>query len=171
MSALSPTTARVTLSVGSNDIGFVYSLSMCAVSSAGCTTSYAMTKAKNVQETLVSLYRDILIKAPNANLYVFAYPLPFNDSVAKCGKLTISQANRKALNQVGATLNTSIKGAVDSSGARAFFVDTNPQFNGHRLCDPTPWILDSTHLTRSFHPTDAGYSAMVEAFMASGSPK
>ena len=52
------------------------------------------------------------------------------------------------------------------TNAGAHYVDVNPAFDGHRICNGSSWLhaVDILHLDESYHPTPAGQRAYEAAF-------
>lgn len=103
---------------------------------------------------------------------------------------TLSLELRKSINQLIQDLNTGIKAGIAGSfhSERTHFVDVDPQFNGHRFCQPEhtiidQYISDKVYLwnmspieanstdpgmsLRPFHPKEIGYKAMTNAIIQS----
>lgn len=103
---------------------------------------------------------------------------------------TLSLELRKSINQLIQDLNTGIKAGIAGSfhSERTHFVDVDPQFIGHRFCQPghtiiDQYISDKVYLwnmspteaiatdpgmsLRPFHPKQIGYKAMTNAIVQS----
>jgi hypothetical protein len=97
---------------------------------------------------------------------------------------------RKSINQLLQDLNTGIKAGIAASpySERTHFIDVDPQFNGHRFCEPEHTIIEQYTSTkvylwnmspaeanatdpgmslRPFHPKEIGYKAMTNAIIQS----
>ena len=109
LSALTSTTAYVTISVGGNDAGFASVLTTCAQPSWLSNCNGAIDKAQLVINTtlpgrLTTLYSSIKAKAPNARVIVVGYPRIFNGE--DCNLLTwFSPTEESRLNATADLLN------------------------------------------------------------------
>ncbi len=86
-------TEIVTISIGSNDVGFADYAKACVLNShipnLGCgpgTPAYADISSKinanSFLPKLEAVYNTILQKAPNAQVYVLSYPMLFGDAAS-----------------------------------------------------------------------------------------
>ncbi|GAB2979250.1 hypothetical protein GCM10023080_050950 [Streptomyces pseudoechinosporeus] len=106
-----------------------------------------------------------LAAAPNARLIVPGYPKLF-DVNASC-TFTQNRFNpypevRKQMNAAAVELNKVIQDAVRQAGGRAQFLDAQPLFDGHGICDPDPFLTDPASvgvsaLNDSYHPNTKGH--------------
>ena len=110
LSALTSTTAYVTISVGGNDAGFASVLTTCAQPSWLSNCNGAIDTAKTIINTtipgrLATLYSSIRAKAPNANVIVVGYPRIFNGE--DCNAFTwFSPTEESRLNATADLLNS-----------------------------------------------------------------
>jgi lysophospholipase L1-like esterase len=160
LSALSTSTAYVTVSVGGNDAGFADVLTECALPSWMSNCSGAIDGAQYVindllPSRLASLYASIRSKAPNARVIVVGYPRIFNGT--DCNLLTwFSSSEMSRLNSTADLLNS--RTATAASNAGLSFVNPTSRFLGHAVCDRTEWINGlSSPITESYHPNIAGH--------------
>ncbi|MFF7359962.1 GDSL-type esterase/lipase family protein [Streptomyces sp. NPDC008125] len=159
LSALSSSTALVSISVGGNDVGFADVMQTCVLSSeATCISSVnaAVTKAQNVLPgSLDSLYGSIHAKAPSAHVVVLSYPHFYKIS-GSC-ILGLSENARKAINNGADVLNSVIaKRAANAGFTYSSVVD---EFTGHELCSGDAWLNSVTlPVYNSYHPKAAGQS-------------
>lgn len=159
LGALSAQTTLVSLTVGGNDIGFANVVLTCKFSTTQACAD-AVTGAENQARTtlpakLAATYAAIASRAPHARLVVLGYPRLFETN--SCGWLSMSLANRQALNQGADVLEAVISAAAQGAGAS--YVSLQTWFTGHRVCAPTPWINGTVAIAvDSYHPNASGYS-------------
>ena len=160
VAALPATAARVTLSVGGNDVGFSNVMQNCFVlvnSSceshiiAGETLVSNGTLGTNIANAIAA----IRAKAPTAKVVVTGYPLLFDPSSSY---RWASRVNTGTL-----ALNDAIQAAAVTSGG--VFVDLEAAFAGHGIGSASPWINNWSWLRQvdSFHANAAGYAAYAAA--------
>jgi len=162
LSALSASTAYVTISVGGNDAGFSGVITTCAQPSWLSNCNGAINQAQSyINDTLpasvLKLYSSIRSKAPNAKVVVAGYPRIFNGE--DCHPLTwFSPSEETRLNQTANLLNARLRAAAVTAG----FTWANPTsaFVGHAVCDSPPWLNGLTNpVNESFHPNRTGHSS------------
>ena len=144
--ALSADTDLVTIGLGGNDFGIFGALSGCASDQpagpqlqAECQTLFAdseaaaafVGKAKRVESRLTRSLRVIARRAPDAQVVVVGYPRLMPPS-GTCPAAVLTAEGVGFANQVARTLNASLKGAADKSGAA--FVDLTGPSTGHDVC-------------------------------------
>lgn len=167
--ALSSSTEKVTITIGGNDVGFVYYLISCVVVCGPGTPFYdAMMDGINddFKSNLKTTYETILTKAPTAEVYVLDYPYMSAEDAVTCGPFDFSGARN-----VQVKLNTTIMSAVTEVGnARLHYVPTNyagSPFTDKHLCTDDPAGSDFDLLT--MHPNTQGqqdYATVAEAAIA-----
>ncbi|MDG4833608.1 SGNH/GDSL hydrolase family protein [Solwaraspora sp. WMMD1047] len=161
LGVLGPDTALVTVTVGGDDLGFSAGLKICIEGTDDDCRKVAGTAIDTIVTTLptslTGTYRAILAAAPYARLVVLGYPRLFEETDA-CRGLPMDATKRKLINVVAMALNAAIKTAVAEIQARVtpVYVPVDPYFNGHRLCDPAPWI-NGLGSDGPFHPNATGY--------------
>ena len=160
LSALSSTTAYVTISVGGNDAGFASVLTTCAQPSwlsncNGAIDTAQSTINNTIPGRLATLYSSIRAKAPNARVIVVGYPRIFNGE--DCNALTwFSPTEESRLNATADLLNS--KTATAASNAGFTFVNPTSKFVGHAVCDSVEWLNGlSSPVSESYHPNVAGH--------------
>ncbi|WEH40517.1 SGNH/GDSL hydrolase family protein [Streptomyces sp. NBC_01218] len=159
LSALSSSTALVSISAGGNDVGFADVMQTCVLSGeATCVSSVnaAVTKAQTVLPSrLDSLYGSIHAKSPSAHVVVLGYP-HFYKLSGSC-ILGLSENSRKAINNGADALNAVIaKRAANAGFTYSSVVD---EFTGHELCSGDAWLNSvSLPVYNSYHPKAAGQS-------------
>ncbi len=162
LSALTSSTAYVSLSVGGNDAGFASVLTECAQPGWMSDCDGAIDKAQGVinntlPSRLATLYSSIRAKAPNATVVIVGYPRIFNGE--DCNALTwFSPAEETRLNSTADLLNSRL--ATAASNARFSFASPTSAFVGHAVCSSTEWLNGlSNPVSESYHPNRAGHSS------------
>jgi lysophospholipase L1-like esterase len=162
LSALSASTAYVTISVGGNDAGFADVLTECATPWWAGDCNGAIDDAQAFINTtlpgrLGTLYASIRSKAPHAKVVVVGYPRIFMGE--DCNAATwFSPEEEARLNQTADLLNSRTQTAA---AARGFsFANPTSRFIGHAVCDDVEWINGlSNPIGESYHPNKPGHSS------------
>ncbi len=160
LSALTTSTAYVTISVGGNDAGFADVLTECAQPAWMSNCNGAIDGAQSIINNtlpgrLSTLYSSIRSKAPNAKVIVVGYPRIFNGE--DCNAFTwFSPTEESRLNATADLLNSRTSTAA---AARGFtFVNPTSTFIGHAVCDSPEWLNGlSSPISESYHPNVAGH--------------
>jgi lysophospholipase L1-like esterase len=159
LSALSPATTLVSVTVGGNDVGFSDVIETCIIQSThDCLqaihgSEHAMTTS--LPRGLNRLLAAIRQHAPAARIVLTGYPLLFDPArPGSCSEM--SHREQIELNRAANLLDAAIKSAAARHGA--VFADVRAAFRGHAICDRAAWLhgLDFFSLNDSFHPTIAG---------------
>jgi len=160
LSALSSTTAYVTISVGGNDAGFASVLTTCAQPSWLSNCYGAIDKANSFINTtlpgrLTTLYSAIKAKSPAARVIVVGYPRIFNGE--DCNLLTwFSPTEESRLNATADLLNSKTQTAATAAGFQ--FANPASRFIAHAVCDDVEWLNGlSNPVGESYHPNRAGH--------------
>lgn len=153
----------VTITIGGNDIGFSSVVSTClgtnttaclnAVATATSTAGSSAFRAR-----LATLFGAVKAAAPGAKVVATSYPRLFNGK--DCSILTsFTSTEMTQLNNGADVLATAIQNAAGDAGVT--FADVRTPFNGHAVCDRTPWILNANLFKsyESFHPNATGHSS------------
>jgi hypothetical protein len=154
-------------------------------------------------QSMVSLLLEAHARAPQASIYVAGYPRLLGSFSGECGvgqflvtnlpvigseyvAVKITSADAAWIDSVVEELNTTLEDAVSTAqvltGVSITFVDPNPEFETHRLCDSSnTWIHEvegeynystkkATYVfPGSFHPTPEGQEQGYEsAFLSAG---
>ncbi|GGK93923.1 GDSL-type esterase/lipase family protein [Streptomyces flaveus] len=174
LAALSADTDLVTLTIGGNDVKFATAMATCAAPEPwaeacglGLTRSVEAMRDPKLAGQLAATYAKVLDAAPNARLIVPGYPKLF-DVNASC-TFTQNRFNpypevRKQMNAAAVELNKVIQDAVKQAGSRVQFLDAQPFFDGHGICDSDPFLTDpasvgASALNDSYHPNTKGHQA------------
>lgn len=167
LSALQDDTARVTITVGGNDIGFAPVLTECAKPGwwGDCDGSIDEALRITSQELpgrLGSLFGKISERSPQATVVVSGYPQLFNGD--DCHALTFfSGSEMSRLNAAATELNAVVRQQAVAAGFT--YVDAVPSFDGHAVCDDTEWVNNlSNPVDESFHPNVAGHQGYAQVF-------
>ncbi len=162
LSALSSSTAYVTISVGGNDAGFASVLTTCAqpawLSNCYGAIDRAQSYIRNtLPGSLSTLYASIRSRAPQAKVTVVGYPRIFNGE--DCNLFTwFSPTEEKRLNETADLMNATL--AARASAAGFSFADPTSRFVGHAVCDSPEWLNGlSNPISESYHPNKTGQSS------------
>ena len=162
LSALTPSTAYVTISVGGNDAGFADVLTTCAQPAwlSNCTAAVdrAQSYIRNtLPAALNTLYASIRARAPQAKVTVVGYPRIFNGE--DCNLLTwFSPTEESRLNATADLINSTT--AARAAAAGFAFANPTSRFVGHAVCDSTEWLNGlSNPVVESYHPNKSGHSS------------
>jgi hypothetical protein len=154
--------------VGVNDLGFTPVLTECFFV-VSCHTNSTLSQIVNIDQNLDVLGGDLLqayatieghaVGTGDMKVYVVGYPKLFSDSTdAFCGgALGFEPAERAWANEQARRLNERIF-VVTLLLPDVEYIDIDPYFEGHRLCDPDPWVHGITlPIEHSFHPNRTGH--------------
>ncbi|MFM6848601.1 MAG: SGNH/GDSL hydrolase family protein, partial [Terrabacter sp.] len=162
LSALTSSTAYVTISVGGNDAGFADVLTECAQPAWMSNCNGAIDGAQSIINNtlpgrLSTLYSSIRTKAPNAKVIVVGYPRIFNGE--DCNLLTwFSPTEESRLNATADLINSTT--AARASAAGFSFANPTSRFVGHAVCDSPEWINGlSNPIVESYHPNISGHAS------------
>ncbi|RBY77385.1 SGNH/GDSL hydrolase family protein [Blastococcus sp. TF02-09] len=162
LSALSASTAYVTISVGGNDAGFADVMTTCAQPAWASDCNGAVATAQSIitgqlPGRLATLYAAIRSRAPQATVVVAGYPRIFNGE--DCNALTwFSPDEETRLNAMADLLNARISTAASNAGFR--FANPTTAFVGHAVCDDVEWVNGlSSPVSESYHANRPGHSA------------
>ncbi|MFG1605585.1 SGNH/GDSL hydrolase family protein [Actinoplanes sp. NPDC049265] len=168
MGALSAETKLVSITVGGNDVGFRNIVTACLTGTDDdcqfATNLGAYYSRTQLVDDLAALYTDVKAKAPNARVFVMAYPRLVDAGTGSCGVITPSATRRSQLNFTADNVAAGISEATQRGGVK--FVEMRLPFEGHEACSADPWIngVDAAHINEIFHPTKYGHS-VVYTFM------
>jgi lysophospholipase L1-like esterase len=170
LSALSPATTLVSVTVGGNDVGFSDVIQTCIIQSThdclqairGAEHATITSLPRGLGRLLAAIHRH----APAAKIVMTGYPLLFDPArPGSCAE--ISHREQIQLNRGANLLDNTIRSAAGRH--RAAFADVRAAFRGHAICDRAAWLhgLDFFSLNDSFHPTIAGQTrGYLPAFTA-----
>ena len=157
LSALSPSTTLVSVTIGGNDAGFSSVLETCVLDSTSSCEKAVSAGEQFVKDTLPARLNTMLAgiraHAPGAKVIVLGYPDFYDTSASFC--LGLSAADHQVLDAAANDLDSALQGAAVASGDT--FADVRGGFSGHELCDGTNWLNSVTlPLDNSYHPTATG---------------
>jgi lysophospholipase L1-like esterase len=162
LSALSPNTSYVTISVGGNDAGFTSVITTCAEPGWASDCNGAVKKAQGFITTtlpgrLSTLYAAIRGQAPNARVVVVGYPRLFNGE--DCNAFTwFSPTDESQLNATADLLNKTLAAAASAKGFA--FANPTSAFIGHAVCGDPEWLNGlSSPISESYHPNRTGHAS------------
>ena len=178
LDALTATTDLVTLGIGGNDYGLFGSMiGTCQEvrsqdpDGAPCKRHYTVdgvdTKkrdARRIQPRVGRVVREILERAPEADVFVVGYPriLPVKGT---CAEVPFAKGDYVWGNQVERTLNRSLRRAAENNGA--VYVDLYPASLGHDACAGDQAWINGHELkpaeAADFHPYRVGMRGMSRA--------
>ncbi|WP_158647166.1 SGNH/GDSL hydrolase family protein [Actinoplanes sp. ATCC 53533] len=174
--ALGPETSLVSLTIGGNDIKFADAMAECAnplvlfPDCQGKINQSLQILRDDLPKKLQDTYTTILSQAPNARLKVLGYPKLF-DEQGTCSIVekvfNPSPEKRREMNDAAEELSQAIHAAVADVGGKIQFIDVQPQFDGHGICGPDPYLTEPkdnlTSTGDSYHPNAKGYDAYKHA--------
>lgn len=170
LSALSPATTLVSITIGGNDVNFAGVMEDCVLYSTDTCVS-EVDAAENTARTklpgwLDTTYNGIRSHAPNARVVVVDYPRFYHD-VWYC--IGLSSTDRSKINEGADVLDGVIQAAASRHGFA--FADVRSAFaNGHEICDgSSSWLhsVDWDDVVQSYHPNANGQSGgYLPAFAA-----
>jgi lysophospholipase L1-like esterase len=168
LSALTPRTTLVSITIGGNDVGFTHVLETCVLgldSTCRQAVATAESSARNVLPgRLDAALQAIHARAPLARIVVLGYPDLYDLSRSR-GCLGIGTTKRTALDQGADVLDRVLSAAAARNGDT--FADVRPEFAGHEICDGGAAYLNALTypLDSSYHPNAAGQKdAYLPAF-------
>lgn len=162
LSALTASTAYVTISVGGNDAGFADVLTECAQPAWMSNCNGAIDTAQSVIRStlpsrLATLYAAIRARSPQAKVTVVGYPRIFDGE--DCNALTWFSPDEESRLNATADLVNSVT-AQKAAAAGFSFANPTSRFVGHAVCDSPEWINGlSSPITESYHPKTTGHAS------------
>lgn len=156
---LSASTTLVTITIGGNDVGFASVMETCVLGS-DTTCVNAINQAEQQAQSVLpgrldTVLSDIASRAPSAKVVVLDYP-QFYDLSKSSTCIGLSTTKRININQGAAVLDGLMSAAASRNGDT--FVDVNPFFAGHQICDSNTYMIsvDWLNLSDSYHPNASG---------------
>jgi lysophospholipase L1-like esterase len=159
LGGLSASTTLVSITIGGNDVGFANVMTTCVLGSDSTCVSAIQKAEQQAQSTLPAaldnVLTDIASRAPNARIVVLDYP-QFYDLSKSSTCIGLSTTKRIYINQGASVLDSVISAAAGRHGDT--FVDVNPFFAGHQICDSSSYLIsvDWLNLSDSYHPNANG---------------
>jgi len=158
VSAITPDTALVTISIGGNDAGFADVMTTCNTSSDSTCVNRNQQAQDFARTTLPgrldNVYNQIRGRAPGAHVVVLGYPHIYQLN-GSCW-VGLSETKRAAINQSADVLASVISGRAAAFGFT--YVDARSSFGGHEICaSGSRWINSITWpVDESYHPNASG---------------
>jgi hypothetical protein len=181
INAVTPDTRLVTITVGGNDVNYAVSLSVCGLDGAmgkSCSASGLGAPDVNmssvnslvdqIEGKLSTMLKAVQKAAPNARVFLVAYPMVLPDTAVPCPPDVPMQAGDMTfLNQVGSKLQAAFSAAAKEAGVH--FVDVYGPSHGHDACAPEAqrWVVgQATPGATAYHPTALGMRAQADLIIA-----
>jgi lysophospholipase L1-like esterase len=182
LSAVSASTALVTVGIGGNDIGFVSVIKACAQASLSnpfgspCKNQYTAGGVDQLQARIdstapkvASVLQAVHQAAPSAKVVVVGYPDILPNSGSGCWPVVpFAWGDVPYLRNTEKSLNTMLAATAAANGAS--YVDTYTPTIGHDACQSgsNRWIEGLVPGTSAapFHPNALGEQAMANATIA-----
>ncbi len=165
LSALSPATTLVSITVGGNDVGFSSVMETCVLeSTSSCVSAVNHAESRMTSQLpgeLDAVLSAIGADAPRARVVVLGYPELY-DLSRSSSCLGLSTTDRTDLNQGADQLDSQIQAAAARHGD--VFADVRGYFTGHEICDSASWLhsVNFLDVSESYHPTASGQSGAYE---------
>jgi lysophospholipase L1-like esterase len=158
-------TTLVTVTVGANnvDLPAIYAACVSGLPTPECVAALVEAEtyllSGQLQTELGALLTSISARAPNAQIVVTGYPIPFAPGLSEITDI---------VNSLVAGLNTALSSTVAGAAGQGVPVAYAPvDFSGHVYgSGGVPWIgVDPTDLVTFLHPTPAGYLVYRDAIL------
>jgi lysophospholipase L1-like esterase len=159
VSALSPSTTLVSITIGGNDAGFSSVIETCVLRSTGsCLNAVSAAHtfiADKLPARLNTTLQTIRAHAPAAKIVLLGYPDLYDLSKSRTC-IGLSTRDRTALNRSANELDSALYTAAVTNGDT--FADVRGQFARHEICDSGSWLhaVDIFAISSSYHPTANG---------------
>jgi hypothetical protein len=181
ISGVTPDTRLVTITVGGNDVNYALSLTVCGLDgamgksclgsglgAADVNKSTINSLVDQIEGKLETMLKAVQKAAPNARVYLVAYPIVLPDTAVPCPPdVPMQAADMTFLNEVGSKLQAAFSAAAKAAGVH--FVDVYGPSHGHDACAPEAqrWIVgQATPGATAYHPTALGMRAQADLIVA-----
>jgi hypothetical protein len=177
INAVTPDTRLVTITIGGNDVSYALSLTACGrdgslgmscLDSGSVSRKTVESQLDSVQDKLTSMLRAVQKAAPDARIYLVAYPMVLPDPAVACPPdVPMQPADAMFLGEVGAKLQAAFVGATQATGV--YFVDVYTASRRHDACAPADqrWVVgQATPSATAYHPTALGMRAQADLIVA-----
>ena len=177
ISAVTPDTRLVTITVGGNDVDYASSLTVCGsdgaqgrscLASADVQSGAVRDLLDQVEGKLTTMLQAVQAAAPDARVYLVAYPMVLPDPAVPCPPDVPMQAGDATfLGDVGAKLQAAFGAAAKAAGVH--FVDVYAASHGHDACAPEAqrWVVgQATPGAVAYHPIAPGMRAQADLIIA-----
>ena len=169
ISAVTTSTALVTITIGGNNLQYSTHLRLCALAQAtgGCLHTIDQTKQQAIDDALPNQLADVIAavkqRAPLATIMVVTYPRIIPAGPPSCDRLSLVTADEAFLGNVGATLEQTLVQAA--ANAHVLLADPYVLGDGHGPCanDTARWVegLVPRSPDIEFHPNANGHAEMA----------
>jgi lysophospholipase L1-like esterase len=169
VSALSPSTTLVSITIGGNDAGFSSVMETCVLESTSSCLNAVSTAETFVTDQLPAkldaTLRTIRTYAPAARIVVLGYPDLYDLSKSSTC-IGLSTKDRTALNWGANALDSALATAAAGNGDT--FADVRGEFASHEICDSGSWLnsVDIFAISSSYHPNANGQDGYLRVFTA-----
>ena len=154
----------IIVSVGADDLNWAAVLRYCSVTpncNDRATQAYFQQQLASFSKDYLDLLSRLAALPAHPQVIINRYYNPFGTQPGCLGPAGLTTANLQTLTSRLATLN-----AVLAKGAAQFrFSSPQPDFTGHELCSPQPYV-QGLGAAAPFHPTTAGQLAIALADQA-----
>jgi lysophospholipase L1-like esterase len=154
----------IIVSVGADDLNWAAVLRYCSVTpncNDRATQAYFQQQLASFSKDYLDLLSRLAALPAHPQVIINRYYNPFGTQPGCLGPAGLTTANLQTLTSRLATLN-----AVLARGAAQFrFSSPQPDFTGHELCSPQPYV-QGLGAAAPFHPTTAGQLAIALADQA-----
>ncbi len=154
----------IIVSVGADDLNWAAVLRYCSVTpncNDRATQAYFQQQLASFSKDYLDLLSRLAALPNHPQVIINRYYNPFGTQPGCLEPAGLTTANLQTLTSRLATLN-----AVLAKGAAQFrFSSTQPDFTGHELCSPQPYV-QGLGAAAPFHPTAAGQLAIALADQA-----
>ncbi|MBF4161208.1 SGNH/GDSL hydrolase family protein [Nocardioides acrostichi] len=174
LSAVTPRTSLVTLSIGGNDFGVFGSIIGACSQSQGSGTrckDAAEVKVgatlKKISTRVSSAVTGVLDRAPDATVIVVGYPQVIPSTGSCPDLLPVAAKDLPFALRVNRMLNAALEQAATRSDAG--FVDTFALSKGHDICADDPWVngqATQPDAALAYHPFAAEQQAVAKAVLS-----
>jgi lysophospholipase L1-like esterase len=158
----------VIVSVGADDLDWSAMLRLCAAAKTcndKATTAYFQQQLATFSKNFFQLLTQLANLPSHPQVIINRYYNPFDPQLNCLAKVGLTATKMRTLTSRLDTLN-----AVLAKGAAEFgFISVKPDFNGHQLCTPQPYVQGLGDRA-PFHPTAGGQLAIALADQAALSP-
>jgi hypothetical protein len=158
----------VIVSVGADDLDWAAMLRLCAVAKTcndKATTAYFQQQLATFSKQYFQLLTQLASLPSHPQVIINRYYNPFDRQLNCLAQVGLTQVKLRTLTSRLGTLN-----AVLAKGAAEFgFISVKPDFTGHQLCTPQPYVQGLGD-PAPFHPTADGQLAIALADQAALSP-
>lgn len=151
----------VIVSIGANDVGWSSLLRLCAVTPScdnNASTAYFQQQLAEFSLSYEQLLLRLKALPAHPQILINLYFDPFGGNQDCLTGQGLTPAKQKSLLALLHSLNEVLRRGAEAAGA----TPVRPDFTGHGLCDPQPYV-QGVNAAAPFHPTTAGQLAIALA--------